>query len=176
MFCQPKLQKKIVRINSFDGPGFNRKVVHEDSYLAIKEKISAYVPVASIVGMMMEHEEDYKVVESSGFSILQHEGLNWNVCGPNFVLAEDIGKFSRHFSITMKSWLSKVPPEERREFVNTVFDILEESNIVTLADFKEMDVKKTGELLKAASKLPHEQRDLMKKLIKLLIEEGTKRN
>ena len=176
MFCNPKLQKRIVKINSFDGPGFNRKVVHDECYLAIKEKISAYVPVASIVGMLMEHEEEYKVVESSGFSIAQHEGLTWNVCGTKFILAEDIGKFSRHVSVTMKAWFSKIPPEERRDFVNTVFDVLEQAEITTLSDMSQLDVKKAGLLLKTASKVPHEQRELVGKLIKMLIEEGTKRN
>jgi hypothetical protein len=176
MFCQPKIQKKIVKINSFDGPGFNRKVVNDDCYLAIKEKISAYVPVASIVGMLMEHEEDYKVVESSRISIAQHEGLNWSVCGTAFKLAEDIDKFSRHISVTIQSWLSKVPDEERRDFVNTVFDVLEQSEIHSLRDFSEPDMKKAGVLLKNASKLPQEQRELVKKLIKMFIAEGTKRN
>jgi hypothetical protein len=176
MFCQPKIQKKIVKINSFDGPGFNRKVVNDDCYLAIKEKISAYVPVASIVGMLMEHEEDYKVVESSRISIAQHEGLNWSVCGTAFKLAEDIDKFSRHISVTIQSWLSKVPDEERRDFVNTVFDVLEQSEIRSLRDFSEPDMKKAGVLLKNASKLPQEQRELVKKLIKMFIAEGTKRN
>lgn len=175
MFCNPKLQKKIVKINSFDGPGFNRKVVNDDNYLAIKEKISAYVPVASIVGMLMEHEEEYKVVESNGISIIQHEGLNWNVCGTKFQLAEDIDDFSRHLSITMQSWLSKIPTEERRDFVNTVFDVLEQAEINTLSDLSEMDMKKAGVLLKTAAKVPHEQRELVGKLIKMLIEEGTKK-
>ena len=175
MFCNPKLQKKIIKINSFDGPGFNRKVVNEESYLAIKEKISAYVPVASIVGMLMEHEEDYKVVESSGFSIVQHEGLTWNICGTEFELAEDVDKFSRHLSITTKSWLSKIPPEERRDFVNTIFDVFEQAEIKTLADISKLDMKKTGILLKTVSKVPHEQRELVGKLIKMLIEESTKK-
>ena len=175
MFCNPKIQKKIIKIYSFDGPGFNRKVVNDASYQAVREKISAFVPVSSVVGMLMEHEEDYKVVESCGFSIGQHEGFTWGVDGTKFVLAESIDDFSRYLSTTIKAWLSKIPPEERREFINTVFDLLEQEGIETVSDLTEIDVKKAGRLVKAAAKVPQEQRELAGKLIKMLIEEGTRK-
>lgn len=175
MFCNPKIQKKIVKVNSFDGPGFNRKVVNDESYLAIKDRISAFVPVSSIVGMLMEHEEDYKVVESSGFSIKQHEGLTWKICGTEFELAEEIDKFSRHLNVTLKQWLAKIGPEERREFVNTVFNVLEQAGIENIADLSDIDVKKAGVLIKTATKVPQEQRELVGKLVKMLIEESARK-
>ena len=175
MFCNPKVQKKIIKINSFDGPGFNRKVVNDTSYLAIKDRISAFVPVSSVVGMLMEHEEDYQVVESNGFSFVQHEGLMWRISGTKFELAEDVDKFSKHLSTTLKQWLAKIEPQERCEFVNTVFDVLEQAGMEDLTDLSNIDVKKAGVLIKSAAKVPQEQRELVGKLIKMLIEESTKK-
>ncbi len=175
MFCNPKIQKKILKINSFDGPGFNRKIVDDESYLIIKDRISAFVPVSSIVGMLMEHEEAYQVVESSGFSFGQHEGLTWKVSGTKFEQADDVDRFSKHLSTTLKAWLAKIEPKDRKEFVNTVFDVLERAEIENLADLSEIDVKKAGLLLKTAAKVPHKQRELVGKLVKMLIEENVKK-
>lgn len=175
MFCEPRNQKKIVRINSFDGPGFNRTVVHDESYLAIKGKIAAYVPVSSVVGMLMEHEEEYQVVMSNGISLEQHEGLTWRVTGTNFEIADQVDGFSQYLSTTLKSWLSKVDVNDRRDFVEAVFHVLEEANVTDLSDFSKIDVKTAGALIKAATKAPHEQRELVGKLTKMLIEESRKK-
>lgn len=175
MFCNPRIQKKIIKINSFDGPGFNRTVVNDACYLAIKDRISAFVPVSSIVGMLMEHEEDYQVVESSGFSLVQHEGLTWRISGTKFELADDVNDFSKRLSTTLKQWLDKIEPNERREFVNAVFQVFEQAGIENLTDLSNIDIKKAGILIKSASKVPHEQRELVGKLIKMLIEASTKK-
>ena len=52
----------------------------------------------------MEHEEDYKVVESTEFAILQHEGFSWVIDRDEFVLADEVNKYSKSFSVTLKAW------------------------------------------------------------------------
>lgn len=173
VYCNPKIQKKIVRISSFDGPGFNRKVVNEEQYQMVKDRIDAYVPVSSIVGMLMEHEEDYKVVASCESSLRQHEGFSWQVDGTKFVLVQEVDEFSQNVSRVFQSWLSKVDTEERKIFIDAFFNVLEQAGIEEVSDIVGIDVRTAAALVKGAAKVPPQVRELIIKLIKMLIEEGT---
>lgn len=175
VFCNPKIQKKIVQIYNFDGPGFNRKMINDEAYKRIEDRISTFVPEQSIVGLLMEHEEDYKVVESTEFSILQHEGFSWVVDCDEFVLVEAVDKFSKSFSITLKAWLAEMSPAERKAVVDAFFDVFVNAGINDFMEIVDMDVKKAGLLLKEVAKVPQAQRDKVMKLIKLLIEENTRK-
>jgi len=175
VFCNPKIQKKIVRINSFDGPGFNQKMIDDAAYRLIEDKIAAYVPESSIVGMLMEHEEDYKVVQSSEFGLLQHEGFSWLVERDTFVFANEVHEFSKSFSITLKNWLAGMSTEQRKGVVDAFFDVFEQAGIHDFMEIADMDVKTAGALIKAVAKVPQEHRERMGKLIKLLIEESMKK-
>lgn len=174
-FCNPRIQKKIQKVYSFDGPGFNRKMVDDPVYALIEDRIEAFVPESSIVGMLMEHEEDYKVVQSTEVGLLQHEGFSWLVDRDTFVQANDVGEFSKAFSVTMKNWLAGMSVEQRKGVVDAFFDVFVQAGIHDFTEIAEIDVRTAGALLKAVSKVPQEHRERIGKLIKLLIEENTKK-
>ena len=175
VFCNPKIQKKIIQIYNFDGPGFNRKMINDEAYKRVENRISTFVPEQSIVGLLMEHEEDYKVVQSSEFGLLQHEGFSWLVERDAFVLANDVGEFSKSFSVTLKNWLAGMSTEQRKGVVDAFFDVFVQAGIHDFTEIVDMDVKTAGALLKAVTKVPQEHRERMGKLIKLLIEESTRK-
>ena len=175
VFCNPKIQKKLVQVYNFDGPGFNRKMINDEAYRRIEDRISTFVPEQSIVGLLMEHEEDYKVVESTEFSILQHEGFSWVIDRDEFVLVDSVDKFSKSLSLTLKAWLAQMNQEERKAVVDAFFDVFVNAGINDFMEIVDMDVKKAGILLKEVAKVPHQQRDKVMKLIKLLIEENTRK-
>lgn len=175
VFCNPKIQKKIVNIYNFDGPGFNRKMINDEAYKRVEDRIATFVPEQSIVGLLMEHEEDYKVVESTEFAILQHEGFSWVVDCDKFALVEAVDKFSKNFSLTLKAWLAEMNPSERKAVVDAFFDVFVNAGINDFMEIADMDVKKAGLLVKEVAKVPQEQRDKVMKLIKLLIEENTRK-
>ena len=175
VFCNPKIQKKITNIYNFDGPGFNRKMINDEAYKRVEERIRTFVPEQSIVGLLMEHEEDYKVVESTEFSILQHEGFSWVIDRDHFVTVDEVDKFSKNFSLTLKAWLAQLNTEERKEVVDAFFDVFVNAGINDFMEIVDMDVKKAGLLLKEVAKVPQTQRDKVMKLIKLIIEENTRK-
>lgn len=175
VFCNPKLQKRIAKIYNFDGPGFNRKMIDDEAYKRIEERIETFVPEKSIVGLLMEHEETYKVVESTEFAILQHEGFSWVVDRDAFVLADEVNKYSKSLSLSLKAWLAEMKPEERKEFVDAFFDVFVHAGINDFMEIVDMDVKTAGGLIKEVAKVPVTQREKVTKLIKLLIEEHTKK-
>lgn len=167
VFCDVKNQKKIIKVNSFDGPGFNRRMVDDPAYKAVEDRISAFVPVSSVVGMLMEHAESYKIVESCAFSLMQHEGFSWQVLRDQFVLANEIDPFSKRFSISFKSWLAEMSSEERKALVDAFFDLFENAGIYDFMEITEMDVKTAAKLVKGVTKVPPAQREAVRKLVSL---------
>lgn len=175
VFCNPKLQKKIVRIYNFDGPGFNRKMINEEAYKRIENRISTFVPEKSIVGLLMEHEEAYKVVKSTEFALLQHEGFSWVIERDVFASVDEVNKYSKSLSLAVKAWLAEMNPAERKEAVDAFFDVFVRAGINDFMEIVDMDVKKAGRLIKEVAKVPSAQREKVMKLVKLLVEEHTKK-
>lgn len=170
-FCNPKLQKRIISVYNFDGPGFNCKMIDEAEYKRVERRIHTFVPEQSIVGLLMEHEEDYKVVESTEFALLQHEGFSWVVDINRFALVDEVSKHSKSISSTLKAWLKEMTSVERKEVVDALFDVFANAGINDFMEITNMDVKKAGRLLKEAAKVPLSIREKVLRLIRVIIEE-----
>ncbi len=172
--CRPDIQEKIVRVYSNDGPGFQRSMVESPEYQRMLPKIETILPESSIVGMLLEHQESYRVVRSSHSGIQQHDAMSWEVLGNSFVYVEEVAAQSVLLDETMKAWLYQLDWEEREQIVDTVFGMLEAANIRTLEDFYRSKWKKIQELLRAKSRLPEERQKLFAKALRLLWSEGNK--
>ena len=172
--CAAQIQERIIAVYSNDGPGFKREMVESEAYQRMIPKIKTILPESSIVGMLLEHQEDYEVVKSSQSGIQQHDAMSWEVLGPSFVYVEHVATESLLLDETMKAWLYHLNTEEREAIVETVFSMLEEANIRTVDDFYGSKWKKVQELMRAKSKLPEETLHLFSKAMKLLWTEGNK--
>lgn len=174
VFCDSGVQSNIKAVYNFDGPGFHKKIADNEAYVKIKDKIYSFVPEASVVGMLMEHEEEYQVVKSYENTLMQHEGLSWSVDGTKFETVESVDEFSNSISVTLKGWLEKAEYEDRKVMVDALFDILEIGGIRNILDFKDISVHNTTAMVKAAATLPKEQREIINHLIKMWIAESRK--
>ena len=57
-----KLQRKrLIAAYNNDGPGFSRDLVNEPCYQAVADRLFTFIPASSIVGVLLEHAEDYEV-------------------------------------------------------------------------------------------------------------------
>ena len=123
--CGELLQKRIVEVHNQDGPGFSEAMMNDPGYRAILPKLRSYVPQSSVIGMLLEHEEPYTIIKSNQVGIMQHDPYSWQVLGPNFQRVEELTADSRFLDRTFKNWLSQMSNEERSEFFDTVFELLE---------------------------------------------------
>lgn len=172
--CRPEIKERIVQVYSNDGPGVSKKVIESEEYREMLPKITTILPESSIVGMLLEHQEKFKVVRSTGNGIQQHDAMSWEVLGTGFVYAEAVAAQSILLDKTMKAWLQQLKEEEREQIVETVFGMLEEARIKTVDDFYHSRWKTVQELMKAKSRLPQETQKVFSKALKLLWSEGNK--
>ena len=122
---EESIRNRICEIYNHDGPGFTEYMMSDPAYKELAHRIRTIVPQSSVIGMLLEHEEPYTIIKSNQVGIMQHDPYSWQVLGPNFQRVEELTADSRFLDRTFKNWLSQMSNEERSEFFDTVFELLE---------------------------------------------------
>lgn len=172
IYCDKNVKDRIRRVFNNDGPGFTRSSVPEDDYNSIVSRIETIIPTDSIVGMLLEHDEDVSVVKSINMGIAQHDTGNWQLERTKFIRENDIGKSASLLNKTIVNWLARLKPDERKEFINVVFDILQENNIKTLGDLTGMPPDMLFNLFKDWGRVNAANDDIIGRTMKVFWEEG----
>ncbi len=137
------LQARMLDAYNNDGPGFRRDVTDTAEYRRIAAKLHTYIPAASIVGVLLEHTEDYTVVASSSRAIMQHEPLTWGVLGSRFIRQEARSEFGKASDDVVREWLASLSPQEREKFSNALFDMFTQGGTVqSLEDVRQSELLK----------------------------------
>ena len=156
VFCPAAVQRRIQDVWSNDGPGFHEDLLDLPEHQRIADRIHSIVPKSSVVGMLLEHEEDYAVVDSDQLGFLQHDGFSWQVMGDRFVTLRQVTRQARLSDMALREWVHAMPVERRERFVSALFDVLSASGAVTLKDLKADSFKAAGAMVKAMKDLDKE--------------------
>ena len=159
VFCPENVQKRIIAVWSNDGPGFHNDLLDLPEHRRIAERIFSIVPKSSVVGMLLEHEEDYTVVDSDQLGFMQHDGFSWQVVGDHFITLRQVTQQAHFSDQELRKWVHGLTVEQRETFVNAMFDVLSASGAVTLTDLKDDSFKAVGAMVKAMKDLDKETRD-----------------
>ena len=159
VFCPENVQKRIIAVWSNDGPGFHNDLLDLPEHRRIAERIFSIVPKSSVVVMLLEHEEDYTVVDSDQLGFMQHDGFSWQVVGDHFITLRQVTQQAHFSDQELRKWVHGLTVEQRETFVNAMFDVLSASGAVTLTDLKDDSFKAVGAMVKAMKDLDKETRD-----------------
>jgi hypothetical protein len=162
------IQDRICAVWSNDGPGFTDEFVHSDAFHRIEHKIHFIVPKSSVVGLLLAHAENYQIVDSSQIGLLQHDGLSWQVMADHFVTLSELTKESIRTEQKIRTWLQKIPLEERRKFVDSLFDVLQSTGAHTVSEIKKDRAKTAAASIPAMKELPKDTRERILEFLMLL--------
>lgn len=168
-FAEPPIQERILSILNHDGPGFDSSVLSSAGYRKIAAKIKTYIPQSSVVGMLLQHEEDYSVVSSSQIGLMQHDPFSWDVERDSFVYLDRVDGYSHFVDQTLKSWVANLNTNEREQFINTLFAIFEETNAKTLKELTNNWHTSAKILLRSYLDLEPEMRQNITHILSLLL-------
>ena len=101
-------QRRICAVWSNDGPGFRDDILSLPQHRRLEDRIHTIVPKSSVVGMLLEHEEDYTVVDSSQQGLMQHDGFSWEVRGNHFVHLHGVTRQAQLTDRELRAWV-RVP-------------------------------------------------------------------
>ena len=159
VFCPENVQKRIIAVWSNDGPGFHDDLLDLPEHRRVAERIYSIVPKSSVVGMLLEHEEDYTVVDSDQLGFMQHDGFSWQVMGDHFITLRQVTQQAHLSDQELRKWVHGLSVEQRENLVNAMFDVLAASGAVTLTDLKDDSFKAVGAMIRAMKDLDKETRD-----------------
>lgn len=162
----PETQERISAVYSNDGPGFMPGFMQSEGYLRIKPKIKLFLPQHSIVGTLLTQEEHFEIVRSVKPGLAAHDGFNWAVLGPRFERCEKLSRSSRVFDESIDSMVEKMSVDERRVFIDDLFEVLGKTGAQTITDLTEQKLRSTLKLAGSLRKAPE-----VRKFITALIEE-----
>ena len=140
---------RLLAVYNNDGPGFNRSMTERPEYVLLRDKMHTFIPESSIVGVLLEHCEDYTVIASTAKSIMQHEALSWCTERNRFIHLEERSTMGRRSDDVLRDWIGSMTPQERKDFTDAFFEILSMGGKArTLDDVQEMGLSGAVALVK----------------------------
>ena len=173
--CKKLFRRNILQVYNFDGPGFNKEFIESERYQEMKERIETWVPESSVVGMLLEHEEDYQVVKSSQNGFMQHDATSWEVLGAEFVRLPAVKESSRRMAAGVKEWMSGLSPEELEQFGERIYEVFTVTDAKTLADLNKDRWKSITAMIQSFSAVDKKTKDMLFDLVKAMVSANVKK-
>ena len=162
-------EQRLLAAYNNDGPGFSHDMVDSDAYRRVADKLHTYIPESSIVGVLLEHAEDYAVIDSSNRSVMQHEPMSWSVLGPRFVHLGQRSQMGKLSDDVLRQWIGSMTPQEREQFSDALFDVLSLSGKArTLDDLRTGGLAGGAALLKQYSGADEQDKKIIAEIFRRL--------
>lgn len=169
MYAMPEIQKKIVKVFNHDGPGFQKEVLQSKEYVQIKDKLISVLPHSSVVGMLLEQDEDFMVVKSHRFWIMQHDPFSWIVEEKDFLRTNSLSSGAQLFSESLNEWLNNIDHDKREVFIDTLFQVIEATGEKDFEKLSVHKVKNAQAILKAMKDIDPEVKQFCMKAFTSLL-------
>lgn len=168
-FVPSDVQRRIKRIDNFDGPGFMEDVWMNSSIQSILPKMHTFVPTSSLFGRMFVHQEKMSVIKSNQFGLLQHDPFHWYVELDHFIYENEVSDGSLKAIEQFNEMLNEYELSKRKELVESLFNIFKRLNIYTFEDLLDIDMNRIFHALKEISDLNSEQRKIIFEFLKIIV-------
>ena len=128
-----------------------------------------YIQQNSVVGMLLGHREKYVVIRSMQEGLMQHDVYSWEVLGPSLIHEDGITDECRVLNASLKEWIDNMDYDQRRQFVNSLFDLLDECDAKTTDDLQNNWYKDIGRILTSIKKMDEASRKVVSQTILSLL-------
>ena len=132
--------------------------------------MKTFVPNSTVVGMLLNHDNNYIVVDSVNKGLMQHDAISWVVEDDHFKRCE-ISEFSKRVEKAIINWLDKMDDKKREKFTKSLFGILKKAEIVDLNEFRKTKLNSVIKILKETKNLDKETRNMLLSCFKDLLGE-----
>lgn len=128
------VQEKIIKVNNYDGPGLNKKIINKYGKNTIINKIETFIPQDSIIGRLLNHKEKTTIVNSIEKGLYQHDIYSWQVLRTDIIKLDKNTQTSEDINNTIKNWLEITKPEQRKIFIDSLFELFSSTEAETFKD------------------------------------------
>lgn len=166
-----EMQDRLIAVYNHDGPGFASHVYESDKYKRIRPLLHKTIPESSVVGLLWEKDDNYKVVKSKTVGLWQHITYTWLLDEneiDELIELDDVDYFAKHMQKTLERWINELDAEERKRFIDTVFDAISKTEVERFQELGVEKLKKMKLLIEGIAEMPAEERKHVAHAIKLL--------
>ena len=129
------VRERIEAVYAFDSPGFHDEFYRTPGYKDMSSRIHKFIPKNSLVGTLMDNPDTgVTIVNSEDFAIAGHSGLTWETCPTGYVTCNELSKSSKVFDTSIDKVLDQMDIVARREFIDSLFDILDSTGATTITE------------------------------------------
>lgn len=160
-FCNDETKERIIRVYNNDGPGFLPEIINSDEFSSVEDRIITFIPQSSVVGAMLEQSPRHQIIKSIQSGIMQHDPMSWEVKRTNFVYLDKRSKAGEHSDEILKKWVYSMSAEEREQFADVLFSVIDSTGAKTLTDLSSAKMKNIGVILKSIRSLDKDKRTMM---------------
>ena len=165
IYANDSITNRIEQIINAEGPGFSESVINDEKYTRLKDRIKTFIPQESVIGRILEHQEDYIVIRSNQKGLLQHDIYSWEV-GPGFLIQiKEVTHESQVMNAFTNEWFNTTTPEEREKVINVLYEILAKSDVKKTSDIPKVLLKNTKVVLKNLKDMNEEDKKEVEKMI-----------
>ena len=164
------IQNRIQQIYCWDAPGVHRSILNTEGYQRVVSKVKRYIPQDSIVGLMLESQVPYHIIESQGSGISQHSALMWNIEDDHFVELTELTRNSQLTDQTFKQWTEVVSDEDLKLFFDTFFELIFEMGVETVNDVYYNFRMYMRQFFEKAYQMDTEKREILLRVGRLLFQ------
>lgn len=171
-FCDERVRRRISRVYTNDGPGFLESVILKEEYQQILPKVISIIPEESVIGLLLDCGYPFTVVKSNRKGLWQHDAMSWEVLGNHFVEVPSTKKSSVLMEKTVERWISGITMEERKQFFDTLFEIIESSGKDTVSSFHTASFKTMLDMMSSFQSLNNRDKTRMRDILQQLFRAG----
>lgn len=136
--CDPAIQERIAQVYNHDGPGFKENLFESKEFLGMQNKIHTTLPEESLIGMLMQHHEDYHVIKCSQHGVMQHNPFCWTVEQDDFSYVQKLRNSALIRSASLNECLNTISDEKRKIVIDALFELLKKTEYES---FRELSVE-----------------------------------
>lgn len=167
--CSNSLKKRILGVYEYDAPGFPEPMVHRYDYLEMRDRLFSYVPERSVIGCLLEHNADTKIVQSENEGLKQHQASSWVVEDDHFCYVPGRDDASLFIEKYIKLLMDDVGPENIETVFETLFAFFESAGITNYEAMRNFDAGDMLRALYSVTGITEDQRHLLEHTVKLAV-------
>ena len=110
-----EIRDRIVAVYNNDGPGFaDYRLFRTPEYKELLPKYHHFLPNSSLVGLMMAHDPDYKIIRSTQIlGVKQHDVTTWQLDGANLETMDSLTDVGKITDLMMKQLMLTVTEKQK---------------------------------------------------------------
>ena len=165
MQCSDILQEKLLSVYDNDGPGFPEGFFSPGRVESVLPKVTRIIPEASVIGMLLSHQKDPRIVASTQKGILQHDAFTWEVMGPSFIEKESLTRRAAASDRSLHKWIDHMDEKQREHLIGELFSVLEATGADTISQIQEGGLKSLAAMVRQLDKMDPQSKAMVQELI-----------